>query len=172
MHSTTLKYMNYLSYLLKAKNQYNLHSPYLFSFYNELIASKINRNVIIPPLEKDEQIIYKIINSFQPKTIFISKDIPAERIKNIVAKATKKIPNYNCDSTIDCAIISHEWNEIRNHVGPNSVIIQYRPYKNIEASKTLETLKSDLKIKVTMDMYHIAIALLLPHLHKQNLILR
>jgi hypothetical protein len=164
--------MNYLLYLLKAKDQYNLHSPYLFSFYNELIASKINRNIMVPSLEKDEQIIYKIINSFQPQNIFISKDIPTERIKNIATKATKKTPNHNWNSKIDCAIINHEWNEIRNYIGPNSVIIQYRPHKNIKANKTLETLKSDPKIKVTIDMYYIAIALPLPHLHKQNLILR
>lgn len=127
---------------------------------------------MVPPLKKDEQIIYKIINSFQPKTIFISKNIPSERIKNIVAKATKGMANYNCESTIDCAIINDEWNEIRNHIGSNSVIIQYRPHSNTKASETLEALKSDLKIKVTMDMYHIAIALPLPHLQKQNLVVR
>ena len=96
----------------------------------------------------------------------------SERIKNIVAKATKGIANYNCESTIDCAIINDEWNEIRNHIGSNSVIIQYRPHSNTKASETLEALKSDLKIKVTMDMYHIAIALPLPHLQKQNLVVR
>lgn len=164
--------MNYLSYLLKAKTRYNLHSPYLFSFYNEIIASKINRDIIFPPLDKGEQIIYKIINTFQPQHIFISKDIPTERIKNIATKASEKTPNYSCLHTIDCAIINHEWDEIKKHICLNSIIIQYHPHADIRAGKTLEALKSDPEITVTMDIYHIVIALSQPNLHKQNFILR
>ena len=73
---------HYISYLLRAKDEYSLHSPFVFAFYNALIKRKKQ-----PKGFKKQQIIcqtqislpsYKLIQSNEEYTI---KDI-ADKIKN------------------------------------------------------------------------------------------
>ena len=65
-----------------------------------------------------------------------------------------------------------EWNAIKNKIHDNSVVIWQNQHRNKQTEQEYEILKKDSKVKVTLDMYSIAIVLFLPRLHKENYILR
>jgi hypothetical protein len=65
-----------------------------------------------------------------------------------------------------------EWNAIKNKIDDNSVVIWQNQHRNKQIEQEYEMLKKDSIVKVTLDMYSIAIVLFLPRLHKENYILR
>lgn len=171
--------MRYLTYLLISKTQYNIHSPYLFKLYCEIINSTIpNKKLGITHPRRDDKITYKLANTFQPKNIYISSNSNTYT-HSIINNAVYKIDTIATTTstlppTIDMAIITSidEWNAIKNKIHNNSVVIWQNQHRNKQIEQEYEMLKKDSIVKVTLDMYSIAIVLFLPRLHKENYILR
>ena len=71
------KLKQYLLYLLKAQNQFMVHSPFVFSFYNH-----INKRTNLKKSSKTEQIIRNIFNFSKDFAVY-KMDITAD-ISNII----------------------------------------------------------------------------------------
>ena len=170
--------MTYLSYIIKAKNQYNIHSPYLFGLYCDVINSTIdNHHIGVERPSKTDKIIYKFANTFKPSTVYINPSID-DKIHKIISQATKhchtSITHTFSPSLIDMAIITsiNEWQNIKNMIHTQSIVIWLMPHTNQHTEQEFETFKADGKIKVCIDMYKIGIALFLTQLHKENYLLK
>lgn len=170
--------MRYLTYLLISKTQYNIHSPYLFKLYCEVINSTIpNKKLGITHPRRGDKITYKLANTFQPTNIYISANSNTYThtiISNAINNKHAITTTFTLSPTIDMAIITSidEWNAIKNKIHDNSVVIWQNQHRNKQTEQEYEILKKDSKVKVTLDMYSIAIVLFLPRLHKENYILR
>ena len=169
--------MTYLEFLIRAKNQYNLHSPYVFNLYQQVLNTRLHRNQIGIVLSgKQHRTIYKIANTFHPHNVYIGTTAP-NHIATIVAHATQHnaiIVSSPTPHTIDMAIISSidEWKQISKHINPQSIVLWLNPHKNSLAESQFATFAADSKVKVSLDMYHTAIAVFLPQLHKEYYMLR
>lgn len=169
--------MTYIEFLIRAKNQYNLHSPYVFNLYQQVLNTRLQRDKIGIVLSgKQHRIIYKIANTFRPHNVYIGTTAPSH-IATIVAHATQHnvtIVSTPTLHTIDLAIINNieEWKQISEYIGPQSIVLWLQPHKNSLAESQFATFVADNKVKVSLDMYHTAIAVFLPQLHKEHYMLR
>ncbi len=159
--------MNYLSYLLRAHTEYNLHSPYIFQFYNEIINSKIDRHTVHPPLRHHEQVIYKIASTFRPHSIYLSNQIPKSRIEQILHHAIDHI-QYTLSPTEARLVITTNYDPFIT-LHPEAIIILYNPHKQ---GSNLEAMTHSATINITIDLYHIAIGMYRKGLRQQYFILR
>ena len=173
------KKMKYLTYLLISKTQYNIHSPYIFKLYCEIINASISKKKIgIERPQRSDKIIYKFANTFQPTNVYISSTSNT-RTHTIINNALKNehhvaTPPLPLPSSIDMAIITslEEWNTIKDKIHSKSIVIWQKQHRNKNTEQEYKTFKADNKVKVTIDMYYIAITLYLPRLHKEHYILR
>ena len=68
--------MNRLTYLLKGKTQYNLHSPFVFELYNEVLLPRTNSmqlksNNLRSLCKRNAALLYKIADHFGIKNLFV-----------------------------------------------------------------------------------------------------
>ena len=160
--------MKYLKYLLTAHTAYNLHSPYVFHFYNEIINSKIDKHIMHPPLHKWEQVIYKIANTFCPKNIYIADNVPHPRVEQILREATGSTPCYTKTEGANMVISQTMPHNVP--LGQGAIVILYHPQNNTDE---LRKMRDDDDFTISIDLYHIAIGMYrLPHLSKQHFVLR
>ena len=76
--------MNRLAYILKAKTQYNLHSPFVFDLYNEALlprvdSKKLKINTLSGQERRNAALIYKLADHYAVKHIVLcgfQKGIP------------------------------------------------------------------------------------------------
>lgn len=65
--------MNRLTYWLKAKTQYNIHSPFVFDLYNEVLFSRLDPHVtkLLDGSEslRFRELLYKLEHSFFPVSV-------------------------------------------------------------------------------------------------------
>ena len=57
------QYLQYIRYLLKAKNAHGLHSPFVFDLYQGAISVKNTSVLSLMALNKYEQLLFKVLNS-------------------------------------------------------------------------------------------------------------
>ncbi|MBR0073104.1 MAG: hypothetical protein IJP95_04635 [Bacteroidales bacterium] len=68
--------MNRLTYLLKGKTQYNLHSPFVFELYNEVLLPRTNSvqlksNNLRGLCKRNAALVYKIADHFAITSLFV-----------------------------------------------------------------------------------------------------
>ena len=85
--------MNLLTYILKGKTQYGLHSPFVYDFYTETLLPRVNkRKANFGEMSRTERrnasFIYKLADRFEVKNIVLcgfQKGIPfAEWVENVL----------------------------------------------------------------------------------------
>lgn len=80
--------MNRLTYWIKAKTQYNIHSPFMFDLYNKVLFSRLDPHVL-KSLQGDEsrrflEILYKVEHYFSPVAVERSRGVATLRLDNEV----------------------------------------------------------------------------------------
>ena len=102
--------MNRISYLLKAKTQYNIHSPFVFEMYNNVLATKLDKKTkaqfpatLYP---KSSDLIYKLAHYYHLKTIDIEQTILANDTMQIRVVAK---PHRNKEAEKAWDQLQHQW---------------------------------------------------------------
>jgi hypothetical protein len=182
---------SYLQFLWHSKNEHGVHSPFVFllltqCFYNKKIKlptatlssyKKVNA--------KKSRLLYKIIQYFSPKSILIVGPTTFE--KEVIALANPKSTiDFDIDIDIDNAIYNCIYFSSNNYsaITPETIeqlvlTIENDSFWILEdihanaASEILwETLKSNPKVKVTVDTYRLGLIFFRREQEKEHFVIR
>ncbi|MBP9990742.1 MAG: hypothetical protein KBT45_04865 [Bacteroidales bacterium] len=104
--------MNRITYLLKAKTQYNIHSPFVFEMYNNVLAAKLNKKAKaqIPPTPypKSSSLVYKLAHYYhlQSKTLSPTQTLLLHDSMRMMVVAK---PHHNKSSEKEWATLQQQW---------------------------------------------------------------
>ena len=160
---------SYLQFLWHSKNEHGVHSPFVFllltqGLYNKklrLTANDLsNQNERV---SKKQQLLYKIIRYFEPKSILTIGANPFE--KEIIALGNPKaiidididIAIYNCvyiHSQEFQFITNERIEQLLNTTENDSFWIVENIHANAGAEALWKILKQNPKVTITIDTYH------------------
>ncbi|MCH3924585.1 MAG: hypothetical protein LKE30_06690 [Bacteroidales bacterium] len=141
----------YFSYLLNAKNEYNIHSPFMFDFFVEgLKKTKIKKG------NKKEKLIYSIVSFFQNTPIHIY----SFEYNKIQSYLNDYLPNNKvCFHLINNEMdIYNDFSSIINNKESNNIILIFDDiYKNDSCVEQWTKILNENKILVCVDFYRIGV---------------
>ena len=141
--------MTRLHYWLHAKTQYDIHSPFLFEMYREVLFASLDdetrRRHNIPHGDRFQELIYKCCRHYH-------------------LQVTNPQPNPQ-PSTLNTSHLS----PLTSHL---SILLISRPHATRAAEDEWEQLKADPSYQVSLDLYDVALLIRNPHLHPQHFLLR
>ncbi len=178
---------SYLQFLWHSKNEHGVHSPFVFLLLTQCFY---NKKIKLPAATlsqykgantKKSRLLYKIIQYFSPKSILIIGPTAFE--KEVIALANPK-------STIDFDIDNAIYNCIYfSSIGVNSITedtieqlvltiendsfwILEDIHANAASEMLWETLKSNPKVKVTVDTYRLGLIFFRREQEKEHFVIR
>lgn len=146
--------MNRLQFFLKAKTKFNLHSPFVFDLYREVLFAPLakERKRELAILDKSQELIYKLANHLQPQHLFV--DNLDERVVELVKKASPRT-------------LVEEWKG--QTPSGSDIFVLAHPHKR---EQLWQRLQEQPLATATIDLFHTGILLFNPKLHKQYFLLR
>ena len=152
--------MTRLHYWLHAQTQYNLHSPFLFEMYREVLFARLTpeerRQHGIPSGDRYHELIYKCCNHYHLEIATASQLASAH--------SSPKLGEVPQGGGGVCPTLLTS--------GQFSILIVDRPHATPEAEQQWEHLKADPDYQVSLDLYDLALLIRNPHLTPQHLLLR
>lgn len=150
------------TYWLKAGTQYNLHSPYLFGMYNELLYARLPKATrqrlqlrTVPRKERQYcELLYKFAVHYKPDVVLL-RDITDPHALRCLHEAREHVtvkPLVN--ESEDCRLLLH---------GTGDIALVRNPRGR---------LKDNNGHSVTLDMYHTGVVLYTRKLAPQHLLLK
>ncbi len=146
---------SYLKFLWHSKNEHGVHSPFIYSYVTKCLYDKKNFSK-----DKVENIVLKSLVYFQCQSASV---VPKEqqlssKLKNLLPQISlvEKSPDFiyitECnDNLIKDHILNNE--RLEN----NSVVILKDIYKKEENTQLWNLLKTNKKVRVTVDLYYCGI---------------
>ena len=145
--------MTRLHYWLHAQPQYNLHSPFLFDMYREVLFARLTpeerRRHGIPRGDRYRELLYKCCNHYHLEVAADSQQPP------VLLTPTHTFTHSHI----------HTLNNL-------SILLLSRPHATPAAERQWESLKADPTYQVSLDLYDVALLIRNPHLTPQHLLLR
>ena len=145
--------MTRLHYWLHAQTQYNLHSPFLFDMYREVLFARLTpeerRRHAIPRHDRYRELLYKCCNHYHLEVAADSQPAPVLLTSTLLTPTQFSIFN-----------------------SPFSILILSCPHATPAAEQQWEHLKADPTYQVSLDLYDVALLIRNPHLTPQHLLLR
>lgn len=140
--------MTCLKFILTAKTQYNIQSPFLFELYSEVISPTLDKALLnqlnINPRDRIAQLQYKLHNHYNIQPIEWS-----------AYSSLADIPGTQ-------AALPAE----------NNIILFPIPHKNKSTEKAWQNLHSQPWVSLSVDLYYAGLAFTSPKLSKQHFLLR
>ena len=181
----TFRIQSYLQFLWHSKNEHGVHSPFVFllltqGLYNKKV--KLSPHTLSNPKErvsKKQQLLYKIIRYFEPKSILTIGANPFE--KEIIALGSPKatididIAIYHCiyiHSQQFPSITDASIEELLNTTENDSFWILENIHANAAAEMLWQTLKQNPKVTVTIDTYYFGLVFFRKEQVEEHFILR
>ena len=176
---------SYLQFLWHSKNEHGVHSPFVFllltqGLYNKKVRlaadalSNPNKSV-----SREQQLLYKIIRYFEPKSILTIGATPSE-IE--VIRLGSPQARFNVDGTLyHCIFIhSNEFDTITNErmeqllntTQNDSFWILENIHLNRAAESFWNNLKTNPKVTVTIDTFHFGLVFFRKEQVEEHFILR
>lgn len=149
--------MNRVGFILKAKTQYNLHSPFVFNLYRKVLFARLGRRrrVLLGIENRFEETVYKMSNHLRPHALFvITHDDKIKRIVGHAAPETKLMA----------------WGQ--QPITPNDILLVPFPHRNRAREEQWKQCCALAEATTTIDLYHTGIVLFDKKLSKQHLVLR
>lgn len=154
--------MTLLAYWLKAGTQYNLHSPFLYDMYNQLLYARLTKatkqNLMLRKVPRRErqyyELLYKFAARYKPDVVLL-RDTSDRWAQHCLHEAKKNIiirPLQN-DET-DCRLLVRDMCDVALVRQPKGRLM----YNEGRA--------------VTLDMYHTGVVLYTTKLMPQHLLLK
>ena len=151
--------MTRLHYWLHAQTQYNIHSPFLFDMYREVLFARLTpeerRRHAIPRHDRYRELLYKCCNHYHLEVAPDSQPAP------VLLTSTLLTPTQF--STL---------NNCQPDTGQFSILLLSRPHATPVAEQQWESLKADPTYQVSLDLYDVALLIRNPRLSPQHLLLR
>ena len=181
----TFRIQSYLQFLWHSKNEHGVHSPFVFllltqGLYNKKV--KLAPHTLSNPKErvsKKQQLLYKIIRYFEPKSILTIGANPFE--KEIIALGSPKatididIAIYHCiyiHSQQFPSITDASIEELLNTTENDSFWILENIHANAATETLWQTLKQNPKVTVTIDTYYFGLVFFRKEQVEEHFILR
>lgn len=104
--------MNRISYLLKAKTQYNIHSPFVFEMYNNVLATKLDARTQMQlsptPYPEYSHLVYKLAHYYHltPQTANATQTLLHGDTMRMMVVAK---PHKNADAEKQWASMKSQW---------------------------------------------------------------
>ena len=176
---------SYLQFLWHSKNEHGVHSPFVFllltqGLYNKKVRlaadalSNPNKSV-----SREQQLLYKIIRYFEPKSILTIGATPSEI--EVIRLGSPKA-RFDIDSTLyHCIFIhSNEFDTITNErmeqllntTQNDSFWILENIHANQAAEAFWSNLKTNPKVTVTIDTFHFGLVFFRKEQVEEHFILR
>ena len=135
--------MNRLSFILQAKTQYNIQSPFLFDLYSNVIIPKVGKNLLhgsgIKNTEKVDQMLFKLMDHYG--AVYVKE---------------KKM-------NVDYELVYNDG----AHIG-----LMVKPHKSIDREKEWARLVKEQIVTLSVDLFDIGLVFTSPKLSKQHWLLR
>ena len=176
---------SYLQFLWHSKNEHGVHSPFVFLL---LTQGLYNKKVKFAPdalsnqnerVSKKQQLLYKIIRYFEPKSILTIGANPFE--KEIIALGSPNatidinIAIYHCiyiNSQQYSFITDEKIEQLLNTTENDSFWILENIHANATAKALWKILKQNPKVTVTIDTYHFGLVFFRREQVEEHFILR
>ncbi|MCQ2300547.1 MAG: hypothetical protein MJZ81_10540 [Bacteroidales bacterium] len=146
--------MNRLQFFLKAKTKFNLHSPFVFDLYREVLFAPLakERRRELAIADKRQELIYKLANHLQPQHLFL-----AHMDDHMVELVRKASPHT----------VVEEWTG--QTPSPSDIVLLSHPHRSEQLWQRLQAIPH---ATATLDLFHTGILLFNQKLHKQYFLLR
>jgi hypothetical protein len=176
---------SYLQFLWHSKNEHGVHSPFVFllltqGLYNKKVRlavdalSNPNKSV-----SRKQQLLYKIIRYFEPKSILTIGATPSEI--EVIALGSPKA-RFEIDVTLYHCIFIHSdefttisnerMEQLLNTAENDSFWILENIHANRDAEVFWSSLKSNPKVTVTIDTFHFGLVFFRKEQVQEHFILR
>lgn len=137
--------MNRLKFILQAKNQYGIHSPFLFKLYEEVVAPRLGvrkcRSCGISVWRSYDKLLYKIKDHYGAEPISTDSGFTG-------ADAVLRLPD-----------------------GTDVVLVKY-PHRTKSIEEAWHSLTDDERVTLSVDLFHTGLAFTSPRLARQHILLR
>ncbi len=164
--------MNRIAYILQAKTQYSLHSPFVFGLYNDVLVRKtdskqLKTSTLCRPERRNAAIVYKLADHFSAKHLFIEgygqSSLFGEWLCKVLPQltATKGIAYENIaevkpdSSIIVCPIESYKntKNTICHQISSDTIIVVTDIHKDKNSENLWAELQNDTSNILTIDLF-------------------
>ena len=176
---------SYLQFLWHSKNEHGVHSPFVFLLLTQGLYTKKVRlaaDALSNPnksVSRKQQLLYKIIRYFEPKSILTIGATPSE-IDVIALGSPKAKFESDCDLYHCIFIHSDEFDSITNEkleqLLKTTENDSFWILENIHANRAAESfwsnLKSNPKVTVTIDTFHFGLVFFRKEQVEEHFILR
>ncbi|HBS53230.1 MAG TPA: hypothetical protein DD806_04430 [Flavobacterium sp.] len=176
---------SYLQFLWHSKNEHGVHSPFVFLLLTQGLYTKKVRlaaDALSNPnksVSRKQQLLYKIIRYFEPKSILTIGATPSE-IDVIALGSPKAKFESDCDLYHCIFIHSDEFDSITNEkleqllktTENDSFWILESIHANRVAEAFWSNLKSNPKVTVTIDTFHFGLVFFRKEQVEEHFILR
>ena len=168
--------MNRLAYIIKAKTQYNLHSPFVFDLYNEALlprvdSKKLKTNTLSGHERRNAALIYKLADHYGVKYIvlcgfqsgipfsdWVEKELPqlvdASNI-DIRLLGGKKKSNLLIVCPIGCYAMFKEENE--GFMSNDTIVVTTNIHEGKLAERQWDDLCFDSFNRLAIDLYSMGV---------------
>ena len=157
--------MTRLYYWLHAQTQYNLHSPFLFDMYREVLFAphtpEERRRHAIPRHDRYRELLYKCCNHYHLEIASSQPAAanPSPKLGEVPeGRRSVLIPTPNSQFSI----LNSQF----------SILIVSHPHATPAAEAQWESLKADPTYQVSLDLYDVALLIRNPRLSRQHFLLR
>ena len=135
--------MNRLSYILKAKTQYNIQSPFLFDLYSNVIVPRVGKELLKSTGDKTTDKVNRMI--FKLMDHYGAKKVEAKQLN------------------VDHELATSDG----DHIG-----LVVKPHRDKKREKEWATLVKEQIITLSVDLYDMGLVFTSPKLSKQHWLLR
>lgn len=137
--------MNRLQYILSAKNQYNIQSPFVFDLYENVLSPKVGRTMLaqmgIPRADHFAQLRYKLADHYH------------------ATECTSTATLRGTDALLQC------------HDGSLIGLVR-RPHASRNSEQQWEQLFKEPEVTLSVDLFDAGLLFTSKHLAKQHLLFR
>ena len=163
--------MTRLYYWLHAQTQYNLHSPFLFDMYREVLFAPLTpeerRRHAIPRHDRYRELLYKCCNHYHLQHANSNEQPAVPDRGNHSSPKLGEVPEGRRSVLIPTpnspfSILNSQF----------SILLLSHPHSTPAAEAQWEHLKADPTYQVSLDLYDVALLIRNPRLSRQHLLLR
>lgn len=152
----------YIYYCLKAKDEFSIHSPFLFAFHSNIIKRKKSKKSL-----KKDKLISKIINYYPDFNVF-TFEFP----NTITLTNRSNILNISVIDTTNFAITPAPYNDIRFLIeNPFTIIILFDIHKTMSKHIFWKDLCSEKLNCVKLDFFHYGILINNPNVFSRQVLI-
>lgn len=166
--------MNRIQYLLTAKTQYNIHSPWVFDLYNQVLSAHLRSDILVKG--KLACMVYKLVNHFAIEEVVVSKDFldrdAIVRASLLGNDSSRCVAQPSTESVARLWLVDGNSPTPQTPLSEKTIILFYKPHATHADETLFNDLYTALQARISIDLFDIGLLIFDTRLHKQKFILR